>query len=174
MESQKTGIGNAYTLPTIKFARMVGVTEKRLRQLADAGHIPQPINGMWDEENSISGAFAYYRRKKEQVSDGDDAAKKLRAEREIMELKLAKLRGSVAEVTPLEKIWGAIIATTRQKISALPTRLSPNAQFWRNQQDAEAAIRKECDEALECLADPSAYNFNDIVTEDTQEAEEEQ
>ena len=113
-----------------KLESFTGLTDRRHRQIAKAGYFPPPKDGMYDGNLAIRGVFKYY-----SETRGDDTRNlaeekymKLRADRQLAELKLSEGQKSVipiAAVTDylsrLSAKWDQLL--TQKLETEIPARL---------------------------------------------------
>tara|TARA_R110000787_G_scaffold162146_2_gene275534 strand:- start:166 stop:696 length:531 start_codon:yes stop_codon:yes gene_type:complete len=85
---------SASTVTGSKLEILTGLTDRRLRQLAKAGYFPPPVNGKFQQNATIRGLFKYYREDYNQAAKtlNDAKLKKLRADAEMAQLKLAEAK----------------------------------------------------------------------------------
>ena len=143
--------------------RISTLTDQRHRQLAQSGVFPSPQRGYYLLEPTIRGLLCYYRdrNKKEKESLSEERLKKLRAERKMAELQLAKAMDADAVV----RSWQNIVLTARQKFLGLENKISSRLGFTDFQR---AELRREIEEALTELSRPQQYD----VAEDSENEEE--
>jgi hypothetical protein len=84
-----------------KLAALANLTPRRLYQLAKDNKIPPPINGSFPMLATITALFAFYQRDGEEIQK--EKLKKLTAERQMTELKLATQQGRMAETAEVKR-----------------------------------------------------------------------
>tara|TARA_Y100000588_G_C14233890_1_gene916408 strand:- start:43 stop:561 length:519 start_codon:yes stop_codon:yes gene_type:complete len=138
---------------------LTGLTDRRHRQIAKEGYFPPPINGEYQFSAAIQGMFRYYRELSAKRSSTleDEKQKKLAAERKISELNLARMRGELLDASGVEKEWGNIILTTRQKLLGMENKISTRLGFTDEQRKG---LSQEVEETLKELSRPTLYNDN--------------
>ena len=144
--------------------RISTLTDQRHRQLAQSGVFPSPQRGYYLLEPTIRGLLCYYRdrNKKEKESLSEERLKKLRAERKMAELQLAKAMNKAMDADAVVRSWQNIVLTARQKFLGLENKISSRLGFTDFQR---AELRREIEEALTELSRPQQYG----VTEDSGE-----
>jgi len=82
-----------------RLCELTGLTDRRHRQLADAGYFPSPQNGEYDFERTIEGLFRYFREQiaKKSNSLAKEQLRLTKAKREKTEAEAGKLRGLLIE-----------------------------------------------------------------------------
>ena len=156
-------------------AKLFGVTDRRVQQLAQEGVIPveQTRPYKFDLLPTVQAYIKYLSAKangKEQKSTDTVQAEadKLRAEADlkqskakIAELQLNELEGTMHRSEDVEAMINDLVYTIRSMIMALPGRLAMDVIQTSNANEASALIRSECNKILDELAgykyDPEAY-----------------
>ena len=141
--------------------RITTLTDQRHRQLAQSGLFPPPERGYYQLEPTIRGLLSYHRErnKREKKFLSGEKLKKLRAERKMAELQLAKATNKALDADAVIRSWQNMVLTARQKFLGLESKLSPQLGFTDFQR---AELRREIEEALTELSRPQQYG----VTED--------
>lgn len=156
-------------------AKLFGVTDRRVQQLAKEGIIPvaQKRPYKFDLLPTVQAYIRYLSDKandKEQKSSGTVQAEadKLRAEADlkqskakIAEMQYKELEGTMHRSEDVEAMTNDLVYTVRSMIMALPGRLAMDIASVNNANEASAMIRSECNKILNELAgyeyDPEAY-----------------
>lgn len=176
-------------------ARLFGVTERRVQQLAKEGVIPaaQTRPYMFDLLPTVQAYIKHLREqangKEQKSADTVQAeADKLRAEADlkqskakIAEMQLNELEGKMHRSEDVEAMTNDLVYTVRSMIMALPGRLAMDIVQAASAAEASALIRAECNKVLNELAgyqyDPEAYQrrvrdregWGDSLTDETDE-----
>ena len=156
-------------------AKLFGVTDRRVQQLAKEGVIPaaQTRPYKFDLLPTVQAYIKYLSDKangKEQKSTDTVQAEadKLRAEADlkrskadIAEMQLKELEGKMHRSEDVEAMTNDLVYTIRSMIMALPGRLAMDVVQATSANEASAIIRSECNHVLDELAaykyDPEAY-----------------
>ena len=147
-------------------AKLFGVTDRRIQQLAKEGIIPaaQKRPYMFDLLPTVQSYIRY-------LSDKADAAQvemeKLRAEADMKRSKadmaamqLKELEGKMHRSEDVEAVTNDLVYTVRSMIMALPGRLAMDVVQVASANEASALIRAECYKILNELAN---YNYDPAV-----------
>lgn len=156
-------------------AKLFGVTDRRVQQLAKEGVIPAAQTRPY-KFDLLPTVQAYIRHlsakangKEQKSADTVQAeADKLRAEADlkqskarIAELQLKELEGKMHRSEDVESMTNDLVYTIRAMIMALPGRLAMDVTRATNANEAEVLMRSECYKILEELAgykyDPEVY-----------------
>ena len=180
---------------TAIIAKLFGVTERRVQQLASEGIIPaaQKKPYKFDLLPTVQAYIRYLSDKangKEQKSSDTVQAEadKLRAEADlkqskakIAEMQLKELEGTMHRSEDVEAMTNDLVYSVRGQIMALPGRLAMDVVQAQTAAEASAIIRSECYKILEELAgykyDPEAYQrrvrdregWSDTLADETDE-----
>lgn len=156
-------------------AKLFGVTDRRVQQLAKEGIIPavQTRPYKFDLLPTVQAYIRYLSDKANgrEAKSADTAraeADKLRADADlkqskakIAELQLKELEGKMHRSEDVEAVTNDLVYTIRSMVMALPGRLAMDVMQASNANEASALIRSECHKILEELAgykyDPDVY-----------------
>jgi hypothetical protein len=149
-----------------KLAEFTGLSTRWLRDLAARGFFPAPAKSLYNVADTLQGLFKFYRHAAAQKSGlaGSEKERKLRAERRLIELKLARLAGHSLDAAEVERVWQGIILAARQKLLSLPSKVSPRLPFCKSEAEMQVELEKEIDEVLSELARPAHYKLPDDET----------
>lgn len=161
---------------------LIGVTERRIRQLAEEGVLSRVSKGRYALHGSVKGYIVHLKTNrdlKEKEPEGDmdwDKEKAIheRVKREMAEMKLAQMRGELHRSTDVEQVMNDMLASFRTKILAMPSKLAPLLLARDDVNQIRSFVEKECTEALEELAryDPEKFYSGDYIDpEDDEEME---
>lgn len=148
-------------------AKLFGVTERRVQQLAKEGVIPaaQARPYKFDLLPTVQTYIRYLsdkvQGKEKKGADTVQAeADKLRADADlkqskarIAELQLKEMEGKMHRSEDVEAVTNDLVYTIRSMVMALPGRLAMDVAQTSNANEASALIRSECHKILEELAD---------------------
>ena len=156
-------------------AKLFGVTDRRVQQLAKEGVIPAAQTRPY-KFDLLPTVQAYIKHLSEKANGKEQKnadtvqaeADKLRAEADlkqskakIAELQLKELEGTMHRSEDVEAMTNDLVYTVRSMIMALPGRLAMDVVQTTSANEASAVIRSECSKILNELAgyqyDPEAY-----------------
>lgn len=156
-------------------AKLFGVTDRRVQQLAKEGVIPAAQTRPY-KFDLLPTVQAYIKHLSEKANGKEQKnadtvqaeADKLRAEADlkqskakIAELQLKELEGKMHRSEDVEAMTNDLVYTIRSMIMALPGRLAMDVVQTTSANEASAVIRSECSKILNELAgyqyDPDAY-----------------
>ena len=148
-------------------AKLFGVTDRRIQQLAKDGIIPaaQKRPYMFDLLPTVQSYIRYLSDKANgrEAKSADTAQvemEKLRAEADMAAMQLKELEGKMHRSEDVEAVTNDLVYTVRSMIMALPGRLAMDVVQVASANEASALIRAECYKILNELAN---YNYDPAV-----------
>ncbi len=188
MKKRKENEVENMVVNTKTIASMIGVTDRRVRQMAEEGIIEKVGHGRFELMDTMRRYIDYLRNTGEASAEEMDLVKKYdhekmlheAAKREAAELKLAVMKGSLHEAEVVEKVMTKMLSTFRAKILAIPSKVAPVLIARNEIAVIQDLIQKEIYETLEEFSDydPKMYrgekyiDFDDVVEEDEDSEEE--
>lgn len=172
-----TGI-SAITVNSAALEKIVGVSDRRIRQLAEENIIVRAAKGRYKLMESIRNYILSLKVSIEAAeSDTPDGGLDLDAEkaihervkRQISELKLKTMKGELHKSEDVERVMTDMLVAMKTKLLSLPSKLAPML-ISRNDIDyvREAIMR----EVLEALNELKEYNPKDFYADGTVVSEE--
>ena len=147
-----------------ELAQLVGVSDRRIRQLQQEGVIKaEPKNNAkeparYEFARSIIQIVRYYREKSDsrRSSESEEMAdEKLRqtaAKRKLDEIKLAQAQGEMHRTADIEKVFGAMFTRLRVNLMALPMGMAPMLRDQKNIPEIAGIIEERIGRALSELS----------------------
>jgi hypothetical protein len=132
-------------------AAIVGMTERRLRQLATEG-MPKEGREGYPLDGCVQWIIDYWRKRATQTPLGAARRRKLEADASAAEIDLAVKRGAVADVAAIARVHGESCARIRTRLLAIPSKTAPQIHRLKTVPEVQAVMRREIIEALEELA----------------------
>lgn len=156
---------------------LIGVGDRRIRQLAEEGVILRISKGRYDLAQSVKNFIKYLRvqegltetPRNEQEQMEHEKMLHERAKREIAELKLAAMRGEMHRAEDIEKVMTDQYSAFRSKLLNIPSKVAAPVAIITEKSQAKALVEAEILEALEELAE---YNPEDFYSEEYIETDE--
>ena len=153
---------NAATL-----AKLLDLSERRIRQLASEGVIPKIKTGQYDIVGAIRGYTHYIHQRDEKDSSSYQEAKTrlINIQADLATLRLARNQDELIPATAVDNAWSDSILRARAILLGLPPRLS--AQISQHDDLADdphivsRIIAQGINEALDELGKPITYEDND-------------
>mgnify|MGYP001037755658 FL=1 len=167
-DSIKTTDISAITVNSAALEKIIGVSDRRIRQLAEEHIIIRAAKGRYKLMDSITNYILTLKVQMEannaESVDGEidleeEKAIHERVKRHISELKLQTMRGELHKSEDVERVMMDMLASVRAKLLSMPTKLAPilvsrsEIDFVRN------TINREVMEALNELKDYNPKEF---------------
>ncbi len=154
-------------------ADIIGVSDRRIRQLADEGIIVRSRQGRYILKDSIrnyivnlkvenSAKQQEHKRNLDEVEDlATEKAKHEHTKRQISELRLALMKGKMYEEADVEMVLTDMLVTFKQKLLSLPAKLSARLE----NRDRAYINTTLTDEMNVVLMDLANYNPEDFKSD---------
>jgi phage terminase Nu1 subunit (DNA packaging protein) len=148
-----------------EMAGLLGITDRRLRQLAKAEIIPQRKRGGFNLQEVTQAYIAFCKRgtsldKETGVDFNKEKALLTKAQREKAELEVAVIKGELHRGDDVKVIIGDMIMAFRAKILAIPTKLAPRLLAQTEINYIQDIIKRAHHEALNELSEYSPAAFH--------------
>lgn len=152
---------------------LFGVTDRRIRQMAEEGILERAAKGRYKLVDSLRNYILTLKLSAEGTGidnpDGEidiDEEKALheRVKRHISELKLRTMKGELHKSADVERVMTDMLAAFRTRILSIPSKVAPVLEF-RDANDIKERLLAECTEALSELKDydPKAFYPEEYV-----------
>ena len=159
--------------------QIIGVTDRRVRQLAQEGVIPKLKNGSYDLVPTIN---AYIRSIKigNEAEDNSDKASldkekflHERAKRQKAELILGEMRGDLHDAKIVEEIMTDMLSNFRSKLLSIPSKTAPILLGIDDIPELQEILEEKIAEALTELSDYDPVKFrSEKYIEEAEEIEQ--
>lgn len=157
------------TLYTSKaVASWLGLTERRIRQMRDAGIIREARPGLYDMKPTVQAYLAYLRNNTGDLNQ--QRAELTKAKKELAELELGERKGNLHRTEDVEQALTTMLMNFRTKIMSMPAKLAKTVAGMSESAEIYDLLKKETDEALDELSD---YDKAFAVREDADGNDEE-
>ena len=162
-----------------ELAETLGLSDRRIRVLANDGIIFKTKPGRYDLKKSVNGYINYIRDTKKEEKQGIDKIKLAREAEGLMHDKLKK-RKTELQILQMEKellftkdvisMWTDFATMVKSKLLNIPTKLAPQLTGIDDTLVIKKAITAEVTEALNEIADFDINNFEkDLYFDDDEE-----
>lgn len=107
------------TISKEDLSRLTGLTDRRHRQLAEAGYFPGPIDGTWRLFPVVEGLLRYYRTSADRKSDilAKEELRKTKADADVAEMRRDKMAGRLVDVEAAAALWSAALGELRNIVA---------------------------------------------------------
>lgn len=174
-DSAKVTNIDSITVSAAVLGEMFGVTDRRIRQMAEEGIVIRASKGRYKLVDSIKSYLLTLKLAAEgvgvELADGEidfDEEKALheRVKRHISELKLQIMKGEVHKAEDVETVMMDMLVTFKTKIMGIPSKAAPILEN-RDAAFIKDRLTKEVTEALNELKDydPKVFYSDEYVEE---------
>ena len=161
-----------------ELAETLGLSDRRIRVLANDGIIFRTKPGRYDLKKSVNGYINYIRDTKKEEKQGIDKVKLAREAEGLMHDKLKK-RKTELQILQMEKellvtkdviaMWTDFATMVKSKLLNIPTKLAPQLTGIEDTLVIKKAITAEVTEALNEIADFDINKFEKDLYFDDEE-----
>lgn len=143
--------------PVSTIAKLFGLTERRVQQLARDGIIPKPEKNQYE----LIGCVRSYINYLQQRAFGKGAAPQdthferarlLKAQADMAEIELAERTGLLVTVERIEADWVQMVTACRAKLLGIPTKTAYQIANLKDPEEVEKFLKRTIHEALLELA----------------------
>lgn len=149
-------------------ARLLCITDRRVRQLVTDGIITKQPEGDYLLPEAIAEYYAFKYKPDEAVDYMEEKALHEKAKRALAELELAKRRNEVHDAEDVQIVMVDMLTNLRSQLLGLPTKMAQQLA----ERDAgyiDKALTKEIEERLSELSDYSPTMFDMEAAADEEE-----
>ncbi|EJO5349060.1 hypothetical protein NRP93_003212 [Clostridium botulinum] len=169
-ESKKIENVDSVTVSSSVLADIFGLTDRRVRQLAEEGIIVKIKRGRYDLSSSVRNYIIHLKTNSDLKEDKTDKeidydmehALLERVKREKVELELAAMRGQMHHSEDVERVMNDMLSNFRSKLLALPTKASPMLIARDDIGSIQEILHNQI---LEVLQELSKYNPEDFYND---------
>lgn len=149
-------------------ARLLGLTDRRVRQLTEQGVLSKQPEGDFVYPEAIEEYYAYKYKNDEEVDYMAEKALHEKTKRELAELELAKRRNEVHDANDVQIVMVDMLTKLRSQLLGLPTKMA-KLLADRDAGFIDAALTKEIEERLKELSDYAPTMFSEEADVDAEE-----
>lgn len=165
---------SAITVSSSALEEIIGVTSRRIRQLAEEGILIRASKGRYKLSESLRNYVMTLKvameSSEKDTTDGGfdlDTEKAIheKVKRQISELKLSVMQGELHKSCDVEMVMTDMLLRTRSKLLSMPAKLAPILVNTMDAGKIQDNIQKEVLEVLLELKDynPKEFNNNEVV-----------
>lgn len=153
----------ATSYPVSTIAKLFGLSERRVQQLAQTGIIPKPEKNQYELVGCVRAYINYLQQRAfgKGTAPKDthlERARLIKAQADIAEIELAQRTGALITVERVEADWLAMINSCRSKLLALPTKCAYQVMALNDPEEIQNYLKRIIFEALSELA---SYEIDD-------------
>ncbi len=180
-ETEKVDDISRITVSAGVLGKIIGVSDRRIRQLADEGILTKVSSGRYSLQESLHSYILNLR----VANDADRGQKELedkldyalekamheRVKRHMSELQYALMKGNVHRAEDVEAVMTNMLTNFKTKILNLPSKLTP---LLVNRSDKKYILELLTNEFGEALEELSNYNASDFYSDEYIDIDEEE
>ena len=169
MAKTKEETSSIIEVTEVELADMLGVSQRRVRQLAVDGVAVKTRAGRYDLKLSVQNYIRNIKDKDKTSNQGIDKIKAAREAEGLMtdrlkkkkiELQERKMENQLHEAEDVKMIWNTMIVAAKSRITSIPTKTAPKLVGLENIKEVESILSREVKEALNEIAE---YDVNKFV-----------
>lgn len=130
------------TLTNRQAEGLLGLTTKRLQQLAAVGELPAQVDGQWPFPGVVTSLLKYYRDGKNSKEIEAARLAKIIAETELINQRLAAERGLLMPVEDVVTLGAKLVVALRAAVIAAPLDADTRDQCLKHLQGAVLSVPK--------------------------------
>ena len=143
--------------PVSTIAKLFGLTERRVQQLARDGVIPKPEKNQYELIGSVRSYIEYLQQRAfgKGVAPQDthhERARLIKAQADMAEIDLAERTGQLVTVERIEADWIQMVTACRAKLLGIPTKTAYQIANLKDPEEVEKFLKRTIHEALLELA----------------------
>jgi len=178
--ARKDLIDDSNIISTKKFSEILGVSTRRIQQLADDNALVRVGRGQYDLSQSIKKYIEYQIEKAmpdEELDNAIETALWTKARREKTELEVQIIKGELHRSEDVKRVMNDMLMAFRQRTLSLPSKLAPQVVMIEDIQVIKDTLKIGVIELLNELKDYDPAVFYEISKDkmflNEEEAEEE-
>lgn len=155
---------NKMIATTKEISEILGLSDRRIRQLADEKALERVAHGKFDLPLSIQKYIQYLIEKEKSVSDLDKYEEETlwtRARRQKAELEYKIMTGELHRSKDIEFVMNNMLATFRSQLLAFPTKVAPKMLRQTEIMAVRETLKQEIYEVMQELSDYDPDVFYD-------------
>lgn len=171
-ETEKVDDLSRITVSAGVLSKIIGVSDRRIRQLADEGILTKASSGRYNLQESLHSYILNLRVANDATKNPDledkldyalEKAMHERVKRHMSELQYALMKGNVHKSEDVEAVMTNMLTNFKTKIMNLPSKLTP---LLVDRKDKKYILDLLTDEFHEALNELSDYNAGDFYSDD--------
>lgn len=178
-ETKKIESIESLTVSAAVLADLLGVSERRVRQLASEGIFTRVAKGRYNLPDSIKTYLNMIKMEKDimntqapgELDLDQERAIKVRVERHQAEIKLALMRGEIHKSSDVEQVMTDMLISFKTRLLNIPPKLSP---ILAEKSDKVVVQDILSNEILEVLCELKDYNAEDFYSKEYIDYDEEE
>lgn len=145
-----------FIFSTAAMAELLGVSDRRIRQLVSEGIIEKSGRGRFNLQKTVQDLLTYWQKvakaQRDQVSSKEDLEREKyfheKAKRQIAELKLADFKQSLHESSEVERLQNELVNHIQEEALKLPGELAPKIVARKNTAEIQELLEGKINNLL--------------------------
>jgi phage terminase Nu1 subunit (DNA packaging protein) len=180
--SDKDLKGKTVVVSTAEISEILGLSDRRIRQLEKEGALVKIRRGKYDLKASVQRYIEYIKEQAEKTEEELDLTREktllTRANRQKVELELQIMRGELHRSEDVRRVMNNMLGAFRARVLAIPSKTAPQLLAQTDLAVVQDIIKKEVYEALQELSEYDPHVFyaqsKDKLAIDTEEENNEE
>jgi len=143
-------------VPISEIEQATGLTDRRLRQLADDGFFPMPQAGLYKFAETMVGLNRFYRERAAQKTAAQERVHEARAK--LLEHKYEVERGNHIHRDECRRVFSRFISAAKTRLLNIPRRLGQVIAITSDPVECEKRIM---DEIVDALSELNKCEYNE-------------
>lgn len=163
--ARKDSEKNEYIVTTEQISEILGLSKRRIQQLAKEDALVRASHGKFDLPASIKSYIEYLLEREhsgDELDKAEEEAKWTRARRQKTELELQIMRGELHRSEDVKRVMNDMLGNFRAKLLALPTKMAPQVLGLTEIPPIKEKLKTAVYEAMSELSDYDPSVFYDI------------
>ncbi len=177
--SEKVTSTEVIVVPATELAKYIGVGTRQIRRLAEEGLLIKTSNGRYKLQESVYNYILNLKVNNQQVEKDEELdldkekAKHEKVKREMAELKLALMKGSMHKSEDVQQVMVDMLANFKTRCLALPAKVAPSLVNQSSRAEIQETLQKEMNQLLCELKDYSPKDFygKEFINEEEEDGE---
>lgn len=157
--------------PVDVIAKILGLTERRVQQLADEGTVRRVGPNAYDLVASVQGYVKFWRDRAEGRSGATELDHekllKTRLDRRKKELEVQEMEGELIRVEHFEQVLSETLASLRRNLRNLPGAIATMLVGLEDARDVQDVLTRSIDDAMRSIVDEAGKMLDDDLPRDT-------
>ncbi|MTI49692.1 MAG: hypothetical protein FH761_17820 [Firmicutes bacterium] len=157
---------SSVVVPSKVLSDTFGLSDRRIRQLANEGVLTKAGRGRYNFAESVKGYIVYLKTisdlENTNTSDlnlDEERAKHEQLKRQKTELQLKVMKGELHHSEDVQSVMNDMLSNFRAKVIALPAKVAPMLLSRSNASEIQDILQNECYEALKELSNYDPKDF---------------
>jgi phage terminase Nu1 subunit (DNA packaging protein) len=180
--SDKDLKGKTVVVSTAEISEILGLSDRRIRQLEKEGALVKIRRGKYDLKASVQRYIEYIKEQAEKTEEELNLTKEktllTRANRQKVELELQIMQGELHRSEDVRRVMNNMLGAFRARVLAIPSKAAPQLLAQTDLAVVQDIIKKEVYEALQELSEYDPHVFyaqsKDKLAIDTEEENNEE